>query len=157
MSAVGPTIHLIFGTPLAFDPGMSKAAAAPTIRSYMTPSPYTIAPGSTMAKAHELMREHRIRHLPVIGGGRLLGVVSQRDLAVMESLQDVDAREVPVEDAMTVEVYTASPDAPLRQVVAEMADRKLGSAVIMDGAAVVGVFTTMDALRALVQVLGPHR
>ena len=125
-----------------------------TIRSYMTPSPHTISPRASMAKVHEVMREHEIRHLPVVLAGRLLGCVSQRDLAIMESLPDVDPKDVPVEDAMTVDVYTASPDAPLRHVVTEMASRKLGSAVIMDGETVIGMFTTIDALQALSQVLG---
>ena len=109
-----------------------------------------------MMDAHKLMRQHNIRHLPVVSGHRLVGAVSQRDLAIMESLADVDPNEVPVEDAMTADVYTASPDAPLRDVASEMVSRKLGSAVIMDGAKVVGMFTTIDALQALVQVLS-HR
>ena len=119
----------------------------------MTPSPHTIPPHASMAKAHEVMREHGIRHLPVVLAGRLLGTVSQRDLAIMESLPGVDPKEVPVEDAMSADVYTASPDAPLRFVVTEMASRKIGSAVIMDGETVIGVFTTIDALHALSQVL----
>jgi acetoin utilization protein AcuB len=85
--------------------------------------------------------------------------VSQRDLAIMESLPGVDPAEVPVEDAMATDVYTASPDAALDEVAAEMAARKLGSAVILDGANVIGIFTTTDALAALTQImrrLGSH-
>jgi acetoin utilization protein AcuB len=129
------------------------------IRAYMTPSPHTIAPDATIAKAHEVMRELRVRHLPVIRDGRLLGTVSQRDLAIMESLPGVDPAEVPVEDAMATDVYTASPHAALDEVAAEMAARKLGSAVILDGANVIGIFTTTDALAALTQImrrLGSH-
>jgi acetoin utilization protein AcuB len=120
----------------------------------MTESPHTIAPEATIAKAHEIMRELRVRHLPVIKDGRLLGMVSQRDLTIMETLPGVVPTEVPVEDAMATDVYTAPPNAPIQLVAAEMAARKLGSAVIMDGGDVIGVFTTTDALHALTQVMG---
>jgi acetoin utilization protein AcuB len=120
----------------------------PTIRSYMTPSPHTIAPGATIAKAHEVMRGNGL------DGNRLLGIVSQRDLAIIESLPGVVPTEVPVEDAMATDVYKVSPDAPLRHTASEMAARKLGSAVVMAGNEVVGIFTTIDALQALTQVMG---
>lgn len=132
---------------------MTKKGPPSTIRSYMTVSPYSIRPQATLADAHALMRDNGIRHLPVVRGGRLVGCVSQRDLALLESLPDVEPSEVPVEDAMTTEVFTTSPDAPLRHVVGQMAERKIGSAVIMEGDEIVGVFTTTDALAALSQVL----
>lgn len=72
----------------------------------------------------------------------------------MESRPGVDPKDVPVEEAMTADVYTTTPDAPKRKVVREMAARKVGSAVIMEGGAVVGVFTTIDALEALSVVMG---
>jgi acetoin utilization protein AcuB len=125
-----------------------------TIRAYMTESPHTIAPNATMAAAHAMMRGNGIRHLPVLDGGRLVGLISQRDLAIMESLPGVVASEVPIEDAMATDVFTAPPDAPLQHVTGEMAARKLGAAVIMDGEAVLGIFTTTDALQALTQVMG---
>jgi acetoin utilization protein AcuB len=102
--------------------------------------------------AHEIMRAHRIRHLPVLDGGKLVGVVSQRDLALIESLPGVSAAEVPVADAMTTDVYVVGPRVPIRRVASEMADRKLGSAVVMAGADVVGVFTVTDACRALARL-----
>ena len=125
-----------------------------SIRTYMTESPHSIAPDATIAKAHEVMRALGVRHLPVIEDGRLLGTVSQRDLAIMETLPGVEPNEVPVEDAMATDVYTASPDAPLQHVATEMAARKLGSAVIMDGKDVIGIFTTTDALQAHTQLMG---
>ena len=120
----------------------------------MTGRPHAIAPDATIAEAHEMMRALGVRHLPVTKDGRLLGTVSQRDLAIMETLPGVVPTEVPVEDAMATDVYTAPPDAPLQHVASEMAARRLGSAVIIDGKEVVGVFTTTDALQALTQVMG---
>jgi acetoin utilization protein AcuB len=124
-----------------------------TVRGYMTTSPTTVGPQVTMAEAHQIMREHRIRHLPVMHAGQLVGMVTSRDLALVESLADVDPREISVDEAMSAEVYAVSPDAPLSMVAAEMAERKLGSAVVIEGGAVVGVFTAIDACHALAQVL----
>lgn len=124
----------------------------PRIGQFMTPLPHTIEFDQPLARAHELMRKHHIRHLPVMQHGKLLGLVSIRDLHLIETLRDVDPNEVPVEDAMAEEPYTVSPDEPLDAVAAIMADQKLGSAVVVDGGQVQGIFTTVDALRALLQL-----
>jgi acetoin utilization protein AcuB len=95
---------------------MSKSI--PSIQKYMTTAPHSIGRDQTLAKAHAMMREHGFRHLPVLDGGKLVGVVSQRDLHLIESLRDIDVNAVKVEDAMTSEVYSVSPDAPLDEVAA---------------------------------------
>ena len=64
--------------------------------------------------------------------GGLVGLISQRDLMLIESLPDVDPAEVPVEDAMTSHIYVVDPKTPLAAVANEMADRKLGSAVVVE-------------------------
>jgi acetoin utilization protein AcuB len=125
----------------------------PTVREYMTDSPVTVGPQVTLAEAHVIMREHNVRHLPVMHGGRLIGMVSARDLALVESLADFDPKELSVDEAMSEDVYAVSPDAPLRIVTAEMAERKLGSAVVVEGEKVIGVFTVTDACRALTRSL----
>lgn len=124
------------------------------ISKYMTVSPHSIGADQTLEKAHEMMRKYRIRHLPVLAGSRLLGLVSQRDLYLIETLKDVDPNSVKVEEAMTQDVYRVEPDTPLDDVARAMVARKLGCAVVMEGAKVVGVFTTTDALYALVR--GPE-
>lgn len=107
-----------------------------------------------MSQAHEIMREHGIRHLPVLDAGKLVGMVSQRDLYLIESLPGGDPEEIPVEDAMSEPVYVVAPEAPVDDVVEHMADHKLGSAVIVNRRGVVeGVFTTVDALQAFSAVL----
>jgi acetoin utilization protein AcuB len=102
-----------------------------------------------------MMREHRVRHLPVLEAGKLVGLISQRDLHFIETLQDVDPNNTTVEEAMTTDVYITGPYAPLEEVAATMAENKYGSAVIVDRGKVVGIFTTVDALSALTQLL--HR
>ncbi len=123
------------------------------VQRYMTPMPVVVRSDRTLAEAHQLMREHGVRHLPVVDDGRLVGIVSQRDLYLLETLRGVDVASETVAEAMTPDPYTTSPDAPLDEVAREMAEHKYGSAVVVDAGRVVGVFTTVDALRALSAVL----
>jgi acetoin utilization protein AcuB len=124
-----------------------------TIAQRMTKTPQLIGTEQSLRTAHDLMHRHGIRHLPVLHGGKLIGVVSQRDLHLVETLRDVDPEVVPVEEAMSQDVYAVSPKTPLKEVVHEMAERKLGSAVVVEGTTVVGVFTTVDALQVLAEML----
>lgn len=127
--------------------------AIPHIERYMTTSPHTVGQDQKLSQAHKIMRAHEIRHLPVLEAGKLVGVVSDRDLHLIESLSDVDPERVLVEEAMTPTVYTVAPKAALDEVVREMAQHKYGCAVVLDNGKVVGVFTTVDALRAFADLL----
>jgi acetoin utilization protein AcuB len=130
---------------------MSKAI--PTIQKYMTTSPHTIGADQSLRKAHDLLRKFNIRHLPVLRGGQLAGLMTHRDLALIERLRDVNPESVLVEEAMATEVYAVSPNAPLDEVAAEMAEKKYGCAIVVDNAHVVGIVTTVDISRALVDLL----
>ncbi|MFT3926607.1 MAG: CBS domain-containing protein [Myxococcales bacterium] len=125
----------------------------PTIEKYMTTSPHTIGVDQPLSQAHGVLREHRIRHLPVLRGGKLAGVLSERDLALIETLREVDPRKVVVEEAMNAEVYAVSPKASLDEVVRDMAARRYGCAVVVDNLKVVGIFTAVDACRAFAELL----
>ena len=125
----------------------------PTIQKYMTTQPHSIGQEQKMAMAHKMMREHRFRHLPVLTGGKLVGLLSDRDLNLIETLRDVDPEQVRVEDAMTGDPYTVAPDSPLDEVVSAMAEHKYGCAVVMQNDKLVGIFTTVDACRAFAELL----
>ena len=125
----------------------------PTIQKYMTTSPHSIGVEQPLSRAHDMMREHGIRHLPVLHGGKLLGILTDRDLHLVESLAGVDPTKVKVEDAMATVVYAVSPDSPLDEVVETMGEHKYGSAVVMQNEKVVGIFTTVDVCRALAELL----
>lgn len=126
----------------------------PTMSRYMTRQPWTIRKDARMSEAHKLMRSHRIRHLPVLEGGKLVGVVSDRDLHLIETLQDSDPEEITVDEAMSENVYVASPDDPIDAVVEKMANHKYGSAIVVNRrGSVEGIFTTVDALQVLADVL----
>lgn len=123
-----------------------------TIKHFMTPSPHTIGPRQTMARAHAIMRENRIRHLPVVDEGRVVGIVTERDLHLMETLPDSQPDDVFIEDAMTPDPYTVPLDAPIDDVATTMAQNKFGCAVVVENGRPCGVFTTVDALYALAQM-----
>lgn len=121
----------------------------PVVRQYMTPIPFTIGCTQSLAVARHMMLEHGVRHLPVLDGGQIAGLLSERDLLLVESMPSVNPASVRVEEAMAQDVFTVGPDEPVADVAGTMVDRKIGSAVVMEDERVVGVFTTTDALQAL--------
>lgn len=125
----------------------------PTISRCMTRQPWTIASDATLPQARELMREHHIRHLPVMECGKLAGIISERDLQRTQKLlgEDPDAR---VRDAMTIDVFVAAVEDPLDDVVERMSANKYGSVVVLgrDGQ-VEGILTTSDGMRFLGEIL----
>ncbi len=125
----------------------------PQVQKYMTATPRSIGGDQTLATASKMMRDQGIRHLPVLHGGRLLGVLTDRDLKFLETFRDVDPTKVRVEEAMTEEPYTVHPETPLDEVATTMATQKYGSAIVLQNQKVVGIFTTVDACRALSELL----
>ncbi len=125
------------------------------IGEVMTASPHTIGQEQTLSVAHDLMRSFDVRHLPVLEGGKLVGMLSDRDLHLLESFRDVDPHKTRVEEAMSPEPFTVTPNEPLSKVAAEMARHRFGSAVVVDPCGkVLGVFTTVDALRWIARATG---
>lgn len=150
LSAAGrpPDRH---GMRLALGCRMTKPI--PTVQKYMTTSPHTVGADQKLSHAHAVLREHRIRHLPVMRAGELVGMLTERDLALIESLKDVAPHQITVEDAMSTSIYRVSPDSPLDEVVGEMAAKKYGSAVVVQNGKVVGIFTTVDVCVAFGELL----
>ena len=127
--------------------------AIPTIQKFMTYVPKSIGHDQTIAQASEFMRKLHLRHLPVLKGGKLVGILTDRDINLILSFKDVDAKVVKVDEAYSADPYFTSPDAPLNEVVAIMAEKKYGCALIVDNEKLVGIFTEIDAYRALAELL----
>jgi acetoin utilization protein AcuB len=124
-----------------------------TIGEYMTSNPVSVSVGTTLAAAAERMREHGIRHLPILDRGALVGLISERDLALIAGIPGIDGDRVAVTEAMSPNPYVVPSSAPLAEVVAVMHERKLGTAVVMDGGELRGVFSVIDALALLQRLL----
>jgi acetoin utilization protein AcuB len=99
------------------------------------------------------MSNLNIRHLPVMRSGELLGIISDRDIKMALSLLSDTAQSLLVKDICHEHPYQVSPDTPLDEVAMEMAENRYGCAIIVQNKKVVGIFTTVDACRALASVL----
>lgn len=122
------------------------------IDEHMTEYPSFASRKTPVKEAAEFMEQMGFRHLPVLEGVEVVGIVSQRDLrqAVLFSKEI----KLTLEDVMTREPYVVTTEARLATVVNEMADRKIGSAIVLDpDRRVAGIFTTTDAMKILGQVL----
>jgi acetoin utilization protein AcuB len=102
----------------------------------------TIEAERSLSTALRLMRDHDIRHLPVLEQGMLVGLLSERDVERVQGGQDV--RNLAVRDVMAPAPFCVSPDANLPAVLREMVAQKYGSAVVVEGERVVGMLTTID-------------
>lgn len=127
--------------------------AIPTVEKFMTYVPKSIGYDQTIAQASEFMRKLHLRHLPVLKGGELVGILTDRDINLVLGFKDVDATTMTVEEAYTPEPYFTSPKAPLNEVVAHMAEKKYGCALVVDNGKLVGIFTEIDAYKALAELL----
>jgi acetoin utilization protein AcuB len=125
----------------------------PQITRYMTEVPHTIGAEQSLATARDFMQKHRIRHLPVLSGGELRGILSDRDIKTALGFEGVNPITTRVEDIALEDPYVVSPTAKLDEVAAEMAERKIGSALILDRKNLVGIFTATDAMTALAELL----
>lgn len=125
----------------------------PTVNRYMTANPRTVAPADPMSAAHDLMREHGFRHLPVVHEGKLIGIVTDRDLHIPEALRYEPVSQVTVARAMQRAVSTIAHDAPLDEAIERMSQERCDALVVVGKTNVVGIFTASDALFALTDLL----
>ncbi len=127
----------------------------PAIKGVMTPFPYSVDVGASVADAQAFMREHRIRHLPVTHAGELVGSVSDRDLRLIlgPDFANPDEHETRVAHAMTRDAYVVDMDARLDEVLAHMAEHHLSSALVTRHGKLAGSFTATDACRHFAEFL----
>lgn len=137
------------------------------IRDRMTPNPVTITPEASVPEALRLMRERKIRRLPVIDGhGRLVGIVSDKDLlhASPSPATSLAVWEIPellsrlkIEKVMTRGVITVGEETPLEEAARIMADKSIGGLPVMRGESLVGIITETDLFKILLELLGGRR
>jgi acetoin utilization protein AcuB len=102
---------------------------------------------------HLLMQEHCVRYLPVVDGGDLCEIVSDRDIRVLESAGRVDSDTITVVDTMTERPFVVTGDTALEEVVEIMGEHRYGSVVIEGHDGVEGISTAVDACRVLAKLL----
>ena len=123
-----------------------------TIAEVMTTSAHTIASDETLARAYQAMREHHLRHLPVLADGKLVGVLSQQDLHTVEAVEEGSPLIDRVAAAMTSDVYAVAPGDRVADVVCTMGAHHR-CAVVVDLGRVIGIFIAADALALLARAV----
>ncbi len=133
------------------------------VRDCMTPDPRTIEPDATLDDALTLMRALKVRHLPVVDGGRLVGICTWTDLIGMLPLPGKGRRgangtamlhNAQVKDVMTKDPLTVTPDAPVETAARMLRERKIGSLPVVERRMLVGIVTETDLFDALIHLLG---
>lgn len=137
------------------------------VRELMTPNPVIVHPDTTVPDALRLMRERKVRRLPVVDAhGRLVGIVSDKDLlwASPSPATTLAVWEIPdllgklkVEKVMTRDVITVAEKTPLEEAARLMADKKIGGLPVMSGPDLVGIITETDLFKSLLELLGGRR
>lgn len=123
--------------------------ASKTVGELMTPVAYSVGDDQTLAEASFRMQELGVRHLPVMRGSRLVGIISERDVAVLKARSTAFLDELRVSDAMTRDPYHVPSKTPLSEVARTMAEHRYGVALVVDDGEVKGIFTTTDGMRVL--------
>ena len=127
----------------------------PTLKSVMTPFPWWIGIDEPLLVAREMMQAHKVRHLPVKADGKLVSIVTDRDIKFaldpelgMPPRETMRVREVCVFTPYIVDIETR-----LDVVLETMAERRIGSAIVTREGKLVGIFTSADACRAFARSL----
>jgi len=117
------------------------------LRDVMSVEVITVGADAPASVARATMRHHRIRHLVVVEHGRLVGIVSERDLGGTRGA--ASTRDRSVRDLMAADPVSASPATTLRQAANLMRGRTVGCLLVLEGGRVVGIVTTTDLLDQL--------
>ena len=137
---------------------------APTrlqVRDVMSREVHTVKRNDELAIADALMKQERVRHLPVLDeDGEVCGVVSQRDLfrgALLRALgfgsraEDLMLKQVAVKEAMSSEIQTTAPDTPVADAARLMIERKIGCLPVIENGKLVGIVTETDFVRLVAE------
>ena len=131
------------------------------VRDWMTSEVVTISPNQTLPDAHELMKNHKIRRLPVVDAGQLIGILTLGDLreaspsdATSLSIFEINylLGRLPVSKIMTRDPLTVSPATGLTEAAKLMLHHKIGGLPVMESDELVGIITESDMFRAYVHL-----
>ena len=125
----------------------------------MTRNPKTVSPDDPLSFAAAILRENRFHHLPVVQGGRLVGILSDADLrnasftAIPKEGEGGAAGDRPVREAMRTEVWSVTPDDSVEDALLILTREKFGALPVLSGDHLVGIITRADLLNAFVDLL----
>ena len=126
------------------------------VRDIMSEKMVTISESDTLSTVEDIMTLGRVRHMPVVHAGKLVGVVSERDLlrTSLSNLTEFGSEErrlflhaVEIARVMSTPPITIAPDATVEEAARVMADRKIGCLPVLEGDQLLGLITETDVLR----------
>lgn len=133
------------------------------VKSRMTANPITVSSETSVADAYELLLKNKVRRLPVVDNGKLVGIVTDKELqqltpskATTLSIYEINylLAKTKVKEAMTNNVYTTTPDALLEEAAVIMRDHKVSALPVLDGEKLVGIITETNIFDAFTDLLG---
>ena len=126
------------------------------VREIMMGSPVTLKPEDTLDLANDVITLGRIRHIPVVDTGQLVGLLSERDLmgaaasrifGLRQKSKTALLKSVLIREVMRKRVITVTPETSIEDAARLMADKKIGCLPVVSDGAIVGLMTTTDILR----------
>jgi CBS domain-containing protein len=124
------------------------------LRDILTPDPITVSPEMSVCEAMELLVQQHVSGVPVVSGGRVVGVVSSKDLLALAGGGDTEAvplTERAVREAMTESIVALPPDADVQQASELMERAAVHRLPVMDGDRLVGIVSALDVARAVAE------
>jgi CBS domain-containing membrane protein len=131
------------------------------VREIMMGSPVTLKPDDTLNLANDVISLGRIRHIPVVEFGRLVGLITERDVmgaaaahifGLKRSTKSALLKSVLIKDVMKKRLVTVEPETPIKDAAHLMAEKKIGCVPVVSAGALVGLVTTTDVLRYVEQL-----
>ncbi len=124
------------------------------VEEFTTPNPVTAPVSTGIRELQALMLKHGIRHVPITNGSKVVGVVSERDIKLVLGLDPSRERLVQAEHIMKANPVFVNASTPLDEVAFEMSKNKIGSVLVYDDSdELYGIFTSTDALNALIEIV----
>ncbi len=126
------------------------------VREIMMGSPVTLKPDETLDLANDVISLGRIRHIPIVEDGRLVGVLSERDMlgpaattifGLKHKSKSALLKTFLIKDVMKKKVVTVTPDTPIKDAAHLMKEKKIGCVPVVNEGSLVGLVTTTDILR----------
>ncbi|MBE3571517.1 MAG: CBS domain-containing protein [Moorella humiferrea] len=136
------------------------------VRDHMSPNPITVTKETSVLDALEIMKKHKIRRLPVVHNGRLVGLVTERDIlrvspspASTLSAFEVNylVAKMTVKDAMIKRPITVPPEMTIEEAALLMREHKIDNLLVMENEKLVGIITQTDLFEALIKLFGLRR
>lgn len=124
------------------------------IQEFTTPYPVTAREDSSIDELLDIVKNLKVRHIPIMSDGKITGIVSERDLRIVSALSAREKFLVRANDLMTPDPVTFQNDTSIEDVILEMSEKKIGSVLVANkNGDLQGIFTVTDALDVLVEIL----